>query len=334
MAPTTNNFNLSFTFGGFDICGNLVVNSNNVVTSLQATNITSTFGDFTDISNNLITSNNKPATTSNSLGSTITYSVAASTIDNSFTLTITTSGSTKQINFDNVLSPLSTNGILFYIKTVGGESQNYFIQICNSSVRSLVTEEVGVFFYSGEGDLLGGGGASEGTFSYNLDTVLTPDPICMPAGTVVQTDQGWFNIETLYAGMHTIDGQRLVAVTKTKSKDNRLVLFKKNALGPNVPEMDTFLTLAHKVCLDDNTMVEAEQFLRRGNNPLIVSSRLKDDEILYNVLLETYHVMTVNNMLVETLHPNNPVARLYQQQEQKEENASCGFFENSTQNWF
>ena len=34
-------------------------------------------------------------------------------------------------------------------------------------------------------------------------------------------------------------------------------------------------------------------------------------EILYNVLLDTYEVMTVNNLICETLHPENIIAKLY-----------------------
>lgn len=32
--------------------------------------------------------------------------------------------------------------------------------------------------------------------------------------------------------------------------------------------------------------------------------------ILYNVLLESYANMTVNNMMVETLHPDNIIAKM------------------------
>ena len=34
-------------------------------------------------------------------------------------------------------------------------------------------------------------------------------------------------------------------------------------------------------------------------------------EKLYNVLMEEYNIMLVNNMEVETLHPDNPIAKLY-----------------------
>jgi ornithine carbamoyltransferase len=34
-------------------------------------------------------------------------------------------------------------------------------------------------------------------------------------------------------------------------------------------------------------------------------------EILYNVLMEEYSQMRVNNLICETLHPNNIIAKLY-----------------------
>ena len=34
-------------------------------------------------------------------------------------------------------------------------------------------------------------------------------------------------------------------------------------------------------------------------------------EILYNILLETHTLMAVNNMVIETLHPDNQLAKLY-----------------------
>jgi hypothetical protein len=36
-----------------------------------------------------------------------------------------------------------------------------------------------------------------------------------------------------------------------------------------------------------------------------------DNKILYNILMENYNTMTVNNMIVDTLHPKNIVAQLY-----------------------
>jgi len=36
-----------------------------------------------------------------------------------------------------------------------------------------------------------------------------------------------------------------------------------------------------------------------------------NQEILYNVLMEKYEKINVNNIMCETLHPNNIIAKLY-----------------------
>jgi hypothetical protein len=36
-----------------------------------------------------------------------------------------------------------------------------------------------------------------------------------------------------------------------------------------------------------------------------------DGEILYNILMERYDKITINNLICETLHPDNFIARLY-----------------------
>ena len=36
-----------------------------------------------------------------------------------------------------------------------------------------------------------------------------------------------------------------------------------------------------------------------------------NEEILYNVIMETHEIMLVNNMIVETLHPDNPNSKIF-----------------------
>ena len=42
-----------------------------------------------------------------------------------------------------------------------------------------------------------------------------------------------------------------------------------------------------------------------------VYNKKYNGEVLYNVLLETHDKMIVNNLIVETLHPEHIVAKLY-----------------------
>ena len=54
-------------------------------------------------------------------------------------------------------------------------------------------------------------------------------------------------------------------------------------------------------------MIPASGFV---NNDTIVFVR-NTGVMMYNVLLKTYEKMVVNNMVVETLHPTNKIAKLY-----------------------
>ncbi len=150
-----------------------------------------------------------------------------------------------------------------------------------------------------------GTGATVSNFTMTLVGVV--GDICVRAGALVHADQGFVPIEHLDPRKHTIGGgQRIVAVTKAKALNNKnLVLFKMHALGFNVPACDTYLTLGHKV-----HGVEAQVWATRNKLSIILVD-YNTDEYLYNVLLETYGVMKVNNMLMETLHPSNPIAKLY-----------------------
>ena len=58
----------------------------------------------------------------------------------------------------------------------------------------------------------------------------------------------------------------------------------------------------------DGRMVPAYRFVDYSNQ---VKKVKYNGEILYNVLLSSYGMMEVNNLICETLHPENKVARLY-----------------------
>jgi hypothetical protein len=149
--------------------------------------------------------------------------------------------------------------------------------------------------------------------SYNITTLLltlteTPiGPICFPAGTLVLTDQGEVPIDKLDTKTHTISRKNIVAVTKTITIDSHLICIEKNSLGYNVPNRKTIISKNHKIMVDKKLM-EAEKLVQ------YVPSIYKipyDKQILYNVLLEDYSVMKVHNLVVETLHPNNVIAKIY-----------------------
>jgi hypothetical protein len=66
------------------------------------------------------------------------------------------------------------------------------------------------------------------------------------------------------------------------------------------------MTLKHKLYYR-GTLREAKSFLHFNDVALVKYN----GEILYNVLLDTYSKMKINNLICETLHPDNLIAKLY-----------------------
>ena len=135
-------------------------------------------------------------------------------------------------------------------------------------------------------------------------------PICFPAGTPILTDQGIVPIQNICSKIHTIDNKKIVAVTKTISTEHTLVCIEKHALGNNIPIKKTFISNFHSI-LYNNKMVQARHLIKIVNNKKKVYKIKYNGEILYNILMEKHKKMNVNNMIVETLHPENIIAKLY-----------------------
>ena len=143
----------------------------------------------------------------------------------------------------------------------------------------------------------------------------TPDPeteptptsnICFPAKTPVLTNCGYVNIEEIDAAVHTIRNKKIVAITKTVAHDKNLVRIAKHALGKNYPEKTTFISQNHKVFCQGQ-MIKAKHLVNETTVTLVPYN----GAILYNVLLADHEKMQVNNLIVETLHPEHKVAKLY-----------------------
>jgi len=151
-----------------------------------------------------------------------------------------------------------------------------------------------------------------GNFVITSDTTLYAQwilisNICFPAGTPIKTDQGIIAIECLNPEIHTINKKPIVDITKTVTQAKYLVMFKKNSLEMNYPTHNTIMSQCHKVFYQGK-MCEANTFLGNVENVLKVKYT---GEILYNVLMEDYSQMRINNLICETLHPNNIIAKLY-----------------------
>jgi len=148
-----------------------------------------------------------------------------------------------------------------------------------------------------------------GTVTYTFKIIFEPaiSNICFPAGTPITTDQSPIPIEDLQSQVHTIHGQVIQHITQTRTLDPYLICFEKHALGRHVPNQRTLMSKDHKIEFNGQ-LVSAERFLHYSPE---VKKVKYTGEILYNVLLATYETMHVNNLVCETLHPNNFIAKLY-----------------------
>jgi hypothetical protein len=136
-------------------------------------------------------------------------------------------------------------------------------------------------------------------------SIINIEPICLVAGTPIHTDQGIFAIEQIDRTIHTIGRKRIVSITKAITPEKNLICFEPHSLAINCPNKRTIMTPGHEV-LYRGKLVQAKQFLGKLNG---VHTVPYDGKTVYNVLQEKHGLMVVNNMTVETLHPQNKVAK-------------------------
>jgi hypothetical protein len=152
--------------------------------------------------------------------------------------------------------------------------------------------------------LFGGGGGGWG-IAYAPPPPITN--ICFPAGTPIQTDQGIVLIEKLDIHNNTINHKAIRHITQSVTLDKYLISLDKHSLGRNVPNKKTIMTKDHKIMFEGR-LVPAYRFLDYSDQ---VKKVKYNGELLYNVILTDYGLMNVNDLVCETLHPENIIAKLY-----------------------
>ena len=141
--------------------------------------------------------------------------------------------------------------------------------------------------------------------------------ICFPGETPVHTDQGVINIGKVCPGKHTIRNNEIEMVTETIGLEDFLICIKKDALFPNVPSMDTYTTSEHKFYVNKQNISAGmlEHIARKSGNEKYMNNIYKvpyEGQKLYNVMLKDKHdYMRVNNLIAETLHPENEFVKHY-----------------------
>ena len=94
-------------------------------------------------------------------------------------------------------------------------------------------------------------------------------------------------------------------ITKSVLYDKYVVCFKTNSLGENIPSQDTYISKNHMVFFKGE-FKPAYQFVNYDN---IIKTKY-NGELMYNVLLDNHNKMLVNNLICETLDPDNTMAKL------------------------
>jgi hypothetical protein len=130
---------------------------------------------------------------------------------------------------------------------------------------------------------------------------------CFPASTPIETDQGIIYISKINPKIHTIRGKKIEAITQTISMDKYLVCFEKDSLFKNVPNKKTIMTKTHSI-LYKGSLVCSNEFIKKFDG---IHKVRYSGEILYNVLFAEHDKIVVNNMICESLRPDNFVAQFY-----------------------
>ena len=143
-------------------------------------------------------------------------------------------------------------------------------------------------------------------FGSILDLGNINSNICVRSGSLLKTDQEILPIELVKRNLYTINGSKIISLTETVYTEVSLILIKKNALGKNKPNIDTFITKTHKLLIN-NRLINPYKLIN-GINIIEIYTK---SELLYNILLESGRIMVINNIEMETLDPNNKIAKLY-----------------------
>jgi hypothetical protein len=203
------------------------------------------------------------------------------------------------MNIGDMIVFNTSSGKLRLTKTSETQYDIYENYVDNTSIRTKImsvgaTSSFGTFTY-----VVGG-------ISGQINSSSSVAPICFPAGTPVTTNQGQVAIEKLNPDIHTIRNKRIVAITQTRPLFTHIVSIEKDALGKNVPSVTTQISKEHGVFYKGK-MTRAVDLVGVCDGVVEIPY---NGETLYNVLLKKHSHMMINNLVCETLHPDNIMAKI------------------------
>ena len=262
--------------------------------------------------------------------------------DGTLAKTLTNKGTNRRS--DCFITKYNANGFLQWATQIGGTLNSFGISISTDSNNNVFVtgffNDITLYIYNSDGTLaktltntgtdnttdcfitkynangflqwatqIGGTSSSEGNSICCSKNINTPpiSNICFLENTPILLDQGIIDIQEINTDIHTINNKKIVAITKTISLDNYLVCFHENALGANYPIKKTIISKDHKI-LYYGKMIEAYKFIGHFDK---VKKMKYNGEVLYNILMENHEKINVNNLICETLHPKNIIAKIY-----------------------
>ena len=216
--------------------------------------------------------------------------------------------STKEVTVNGVTYTAWNMSIVTDISNMirGADVFNYDIRNWDvSSVTTFFFAFIGATaFFNTYGNEPGYGATPQAAFFTPPPT--TSSAICFPKGTPVVTNLGPVAIEKLNPDKHTIRGKEIVAITQSRPLQKHIVCFDKDALSKNVPSQQTLCSMEHKVFFKGE-MIKARNLVDLCENVTFIPY---NGETLFNVLLKKHDKMMINNLICETLHPENIAAKI------------------------
>ena len=220
----------------------------------------------------------------------------------------------------NIITGNTTN----YVSNTGLFTPNFNYQIINTPTNITINNSTGSITFNNVDpttyllNILVSQGSSPAYYNYNYNTftyeiILN---ICFPANTPILTDNGIINIENIDIHTTTINNKKIKYISKTYLTDNYLICLEKNSLGSNYPNQLTIISEKHKILFNGH-MYMAITICNLINNAQKVYKIKYDNQPMYNILLEQYDTMMVNNLIVETLYPTMPFISNYNQKKIK-----------------
>jgi hypothetical protein len=233
------------------------------------------------------------------------YAFAGSSLTSCFYFPLEMECTIQDYAFSNLINPINQVTFQPYISDIEMDGTHIFKDTTIGNI-SMTSYDIENFALSVVDDNITDFFGAISSYTYT-DTSPSNTPICFPAGTPVRTNVGDIAIDKLDPDIHTIRNKRIVAITQSQPLHTYIVNIEKNALATNVPNNNTQISKEHKVYYKGQ-MVKAKDLVKICKG---VTKIPYTGEILYNVLMEQHDKMMINNLICETLHPENIMARIH-----------------------